>query len=139
MIGYNSPPAALNYGTVNYFIRSSSQTGGTNAVTFDDSSFAVGVDLYKIKIDEGFNCCPINFIVFNDAINDYNSCRFFTSQDLNSNVDFEAGRYTILYPLDKPKVNHSHVDSLATYLNLTFTPGGSLGDLNIIVNFTFFK
>jgi hypothetical protein len=139
MINYNVPAAGLNYGTVNYFIRASSQTVGTNAFIFDDSTYALGIDLYKIKIDDGFNCCPINFIVFNNALNDYNLCRFFTSQDLNSNVDFETRRYTILYPLDKPKVNHSHVDSLQQYLNLTFTPAAAVGDLNIIVNFTYWK
>jgi hypothetical protein len=139
MIGYNSPPASLNYGTVNYLIPASAQNLGTNSFAFDDSTYVIGIDLYKIKIDDGFNCCPINFIIFNNATNDYNQCRFFTSQDLNTNVDFETRRYTILYPLDKNKVNHVHVDSLATYLNLTFTPGVSLGDLNIIVNFTFWK
>ena len=139
MIGYSAPAVALNYGTVNYFIPSGSQSFGTNAFIFDNSVYAIGTDGYKLAIDDGFNICPISFIVFNDSSNDYNQCRFLTGgQDFNSSVDFEKGRYTILYPVDKTKVNHTHVDSLLNYLGLTFAVT-TIGNLNIIVNYMYWK
>jgi hypothetical protein len=139
MIGYSAPAVALNYGTVNYFIPIGSQNLGTNAVIFDNSVYAIGTDGYKLAIDNNFSVCPINFIIFNDSSADYNQCRFLVGgQDFNSNVNFEAGRYTILYPIDKPKVNHSHVDSLLNYLGLTFDVT-TIGNLNIIVNYMYFQ
>lgn len=138
MINYQSLPVGLNVDFQNYFIPAGAMTVGTNSFSFDNSStFSVGGNNYADRIDNGYNCCPLQFMVFNAGTNDFTNCFFYNgSSDFNSAVDFETRRWTLLMPLDKSKGNHTHVDTLNFNLELRFTVG-VVGDLNIYLLYSY--
>lgn len=141
MINYNQVGGGINIAFQNYLLPVTALTAGSNSFIFDSNSpYSVGQNLYAEKIDQGFNCCPLQFIVFNFNGSDLTSCFFGNGgQDFNTTVDFLQLAYTILYPLDKNKVNHTHIDFLNNYLELRFVAGVPSGDVNIYVLYTYWK
>jgi hypothetical protein len=125
----------------NYLLPVTALTAGTNSFEFDSNSiYTVGENLYAQKIDQGFNCCPVQFIIFNNNTGTLNSCFFGNGgQDFNSTADFISNAWTILFPLDKTKGNHQHIDFLNNYLELRFTAGVPDGDVNIYILYTYWK
>jgi len=140
MINYQSLPVGLNVDFQNYFIPAGAMSVGVNSFLFDSTStFSVGANNYANRIDNGFNCCPLQFMVFNDSTGNFTQCFFYNgTSDFNSTVDFETRRWTLLMPLDKTKGNHTHVDTLNFNLELRFTVG-VVGDLNIYLLYTYWK
>lgn len=140
MLNYNINTAGLPIGLQQYLLPVTALVAGTNSFVFSTNSiYSVGQNLYAEKIDQGFNCCPFQFIVFNANPFDLTSCFFSNGgQDFNSTVDFLQNAYTILYPLEKSKVNHTHIDFLNNYLELRFVCGVPDGDVKICVLFTYF-
>jgi hypothetical protein len=141
MLNYNINTAGLPIGFQQYLLPVTALSAGSNTFTFGSNSiFTVGENLYAQKIDQGFNCCPLQFMIFNNNTSDLNSCFFGNGgQDFNSTVDFLNRAWTILFPLDKTKGNHTHIDFLNNYLELRFASGVPTGDVNIYVLFTYFK
>jgi hypothetical protein len=133
--------AGLPIGLQQYFIPVTALAAGSNSFIFDTNSpYSVGANLYAQKIDQVFNCCPVQFMIFNNNTTDLTSCFFGNGgQDFNSTVDFLNRAYTILFPLDKTKGNHTHIDFLNNYLELRFVCGVPDGNVNIYVLFTYFK
>jgi hypothetical protein len=140
MINYNQV-GGLNIAFQNYLLPVTALTAGSNTFTFASNSiFTVGENLYAQKIDQGFNCCPVQFIIFNHNTGDLTSCFFGNGgQDFNSTADFTNNAWTILYPLDKTKGNHQHIDFLNNYLELRFAAGVPDGDVNIYILYTYWK
>jgi hypothetical protein len=140
MINYNQV-GGLNIAFQNYLLPVTALSVGSNSFTFGSNSiFTVGENLYAQKIDQGFNCCPVQFMIFNNNTSDLNSCFFGNGgQDFNSTVDFLNRAWTILFPLEKSKVNHTHIDFLNNYLELRFAAGVPDGDVNIYVLYTYWK
>ena len=140
MINYNQV-GGINIGFQNYLLPVTALAAGTNSFQFDSNSiYTVGQNLYAQKIDQGFNCCPVQFMIFNNNTTDLTSCFFGNGgQDFNSTVDFLNRAWTILYPLDKTKGNHTHIDFLNNYLELRFVAGVPTGYVNIYVLYTYWK
>lgn len=138
MINYNQV-GGLNIAFQNYLLPVTALVAGSNSFTFSSNfPYSVGQNLYAEKIDQGFNCCPVQFMVFNANPFDLTSCFFSNGgQDFNSTVDFLQNAWTILFPLDKPKVNHTHIDFLNNYLELRFVCGVPNQDVNIYVLYTY--
>lgn len=140
MINYNQV-GGLNIAFQNYLLPVTALTAGSNSFIFASNSiFTVGENLYAQKIDQGFNCCPVQFMIFNNNTSDLTSCFFGNGgQDFNSTVDFLNRAWTILFPLDKTKGNHTHIDFLNNYLELRFVAGVPTGDVNIYILYTYWK
>jgi hypothetical protein len=140
MINYNQV-GGLNIAFQNYLLPVTALIAGSNGFVFSTNTpYSVGQNLYAEKIDQAFNCCPVQFMIFNNNTSDLNSCFFGNGgQDFNSTVDFLNRAWTILFPLDKNKGNHTHIDFLNNYLELRFTSGLPDGDVNIYVLYTYWK
>lgn len=135
MIGYNSPINSNNYYIDYLTIQAGQIANGVNAITFNSGTF------YN-RCNAGFNCVPIQFVIYNSLKSSPIDLTQFSmtngTDKWNSTADVTNNRYTILYPLDKTKGNHQHLDNINLPLVAAFTAAStaSLGSITITVLFS---
>lgn len=108
---------------------------GNNTFSWSDPA----VSLYAAKINASNYCVPIMWYIYNSTGVDFTLAAFKNGGgNWNSSADFSTDRWTILYPLDKPKGNHSHIDVINDYMSLSLTAATPplTGGLTIYTVFT---
>jgi hypothetical protein len=135
MIEYSSPNTSSNYFIDFLTIQAGQISNGVNNISFNTGTF------YN-RCNAGFNCVPIQFIIYNNLKSspiDLNQFSMTNGTDKwNSTADVTNNRYTILFPLDKTKGNHQHIDDINLPLEASFTAPAtaSLGSITITVLFS---
>ena len=135
MIAYSSPNTSSNYFIDFLTIQAGQISNGVNSISFNTGSF------YN-RCNAGFNCVPIQFIIYNSLKSSPIDLTQFAmtngTDKWNSTADVLNNRYTILFPLDKTKGNHQHLDNINLPLVATFTAAStaSLGSITLTVLFS---
>jgi hypothetical protein len=134
MIEYSSPNTSSNYFIDFLTIQAGQISNGVNNISFNTGTF------YN-RCNAGFNCVPIQFTIYNSLKSSPIDLAQFSmtngTDKWNSTADVTNNRYTILYPLDKTKGNHQHIDTINLPLQASFTAPttASLGSITITVLF----
>ena len=108
---------------------------GNNSIAFTNAA----TSLFAAKIDAGNFCVPIMWYIYNSTGNTLTQGVFKNgSGDWNSIADITGDGWTVLYPLDKVKGNHTHIGAIDQYLTLSFnSPLAAIsGGLTIYTCFT---
>jgi hypothetical protein len=135
MINYAAPNNSSNYYIDFLTIQAAQISNGVNSISFNTGSF------YN-RSNAGFNCVPIQFIIYNRLQSSPINLTQFSmtngTDKWNSSVNVPNNRYTILYPLDATSVNHQHLDDITLPLVATFNAAStpSLGSITITVLFS---
>lgn len=108
---------------------------GNNTFAFTSAA----TSLFAAKIDAGNFCVPIMWYIYNSTGLDFAQAVWKNGTgDWNSNADVIADNWTVIFPLDKTKVNHQHIGTIDEYLSLTFNSplAATTGGLTIYTCFT---
>jgi len=108
---------------------------GNNTFAFTSAA----TSLFAAKIDAGNFCVPIMWYIYNSTGLDFSQAVFKNGTgDWNSIADILGDNWTVIYPLDKTKVNHQHIGAIDEYLSLTFNSplAAIVGGLTIYTCFT---
>lgn len=110
-----------------------------NSLLSGNNNFNFNAGNFYNRVSAGYNAVPIQFIIQNTTTIDFTKWQFQTGADTwNSYADILKGRYTILFPFDKNKGNHIHIDAINNPLSVSFNNllGTSAGQINITVLFS---
>lgn len=135
MIEYSSPNTSSNYFIDFLTIQAGQISNGVNNISFNTGTF------YN-RCNAGFKCVPIQFTIYNSLKSSPIDLAQFSmtngTDKWNSTADVTNNRYTILFPLDKTKGNHQHIDTINLPLVASFTAAStaSLGSITITVLFS---
>lgn len=135
MLNYFSPSSGSGYYIDRLTVPAAQIVSGTNSIFFNNTSTST----FAAKIAAGFYCVPLQWYIYNSTGDTYTQAKFKNGGgDWNSIADLSGDDWTILYPLDKTKVNHTHMGNISEFLTLVFTtPGAPLaGGLTIYSLFT---
>ena len=133
----------LNYsggGGQSYFmdfvtIPAANIVNGANAFTFNDPA----TSLFAYYISKNYDCVPLQFTVYNTTDKLYTFGQFTTGSAFwCDKISFPINQYTVIYCTDQSKANHTHVDTISSYLELEFSSPGVPGakGLNIWIMFS---
>jgi hypothetical protein len=127
-------------GIVTYTIPAAVQVPGPNGVTLTDDTFTP-FNYFQYKIDQGYNVVPVQFVVFNAGTTKYTKASFLNENTVpwGSECDLNEGQYTVIFPIDRLKGNHLHIDFINQGLRIQFTTGATLGAITATVLFNYWR